>query len=87
MEVNNTINTGKDIYLVEFQNSTEQFICTWEDIQNPLKLLNDKYYLKFIFRYNPSEKRFLKVPKKLYKTLFSVNTEAILLLEKYKFVK
>lgn len=88
MKITGTINTGLDTYLVEFQNSvSEKFICQWDNIQEPLKQLNDNYYLKDIYRFNNYKMKFERVPKNKYKLLFSINTEVMEILIKYNIVK
>ena len=78
---NNILNTDNDLYLIQFQNSKKnQFICEWSEIQEPLKLIREGQILEDIFRYNPTERKFKRVPKKKYKLLFDMNTEAAILL-------
>ncbi|MDR6548478.1 hypothetical protein J2810_004568 [Chryseobacterium rhizosphaerae] len=82
------VNSANDTYLVKFKNSaSKQFICEYDEIQEVLKLLNDKYLLDDIYRFNPSKLKFERVPANKYKLLFGWNTEAMEILKKHNHVK
>lgn len=79
-----TIDTAIDTYLVEYANKANGgIICTYSDIAEALKPLTDGRILKDIFRYNEAKKKFERVPKNKYNTLFGWNTEAMQFLTKY----
>lgn len=83
-----TISTYTDLFLVEFLNSANvSEITTIEHINEPLKKLNQGFYLKDIFRFNNTKKRFERLPKNQYKTHFQFNTEALVILEKFNLIK
>ena len=83
-----TLTTYTDLFLVEFQNSANvSEITTIEHINEPLKKLNNGFYLKDIFRFNNSKKKFERLPKNQYKTHFQFNTEALLILENFNLTK
>lgn len=78
------IDTAADTYLVEFQNkSNGGIIATYKDIAEALKPLKEGRILKDIFIYNESKRKFERVPKNKYNTLFGWNTEAMQFLTKY----
>lgn len=56
-------------------------------MHEPLKKLNKGFYLKDIFRFNNSKKKFERLPKNQYKTHFQFNTEAMVILENLKLIK
>lgn len=79
-----TIDTATDTYLVEFQNkSNGGLICNYTNLAEALKPLKESRILKDIFRYNESKRKFERVPKNKYNTLFGWNTEAMEILSKY----
>ena len=83
-----TLTTYNDLFLVEFLNSANvSEITTIEYINEPLKKLNNGFYLKDIYRFNNSKKKFKRLPKNQYKTLFQFNTEAMVILEKFNLIK
>ena len=83
-----TLTTYNDLFLLEFQNSANvSEITTIEYINEPLKKLNNGFYLKDIYRFNNSKKKFERLPKKQYKTHFQFNTEAMIILEKFNLEK
>ena len=83
-----TLTTYNDLFLVEFLNSANvSEITTIEYINEPLKKLNNGFYLKDIYRFNNSKKKFERLPKTQYKTHFQFNTEAMIILEKFNFIK
>lgn len=78
------IDTATDTYLVEFQNkSNGGIICTYSDMAEALRPLTYGRILKDIYRYNESKRKFERVPKNKYNTLFGWNTEAMEFLTKY----
>lgn len=78
------IDTATDTYLIQFKNKANGgLICNYEDITEALKLLKQGYFLKDIFRYNQSKRKFERVPKNKYNSVFGWNTEAIEVLTKY----
>ena len=84
----NLIETIYDTYLVRFQNSSNaDLICSYTEIQEALKKLNNGYILENIYRYNQSKLKFERVPKNKYNMLFDYNTEAIQILEKFNLIK
>lgn len=88
MQLQNTINTAIDTYLVTFQNSNQNaIIAHWEDVKEPLKQLNEGYYLAEIYRFNAKKLKFERVPKNKYNLLFGANTEVIEILKKHKIIK
>lgn len=83
-----TLTTYTDLFLVEFQNSANvSEITTIEHINEPLKKLNNGFYLKDIYRFNNTKKKFERLPKNQYNLFFGWNTEAIQILEKFNLVK
>ena len=83
-----TLTTYNDLFLVEFLNSANvSEITTIEHIHEPLKKLNQGFYLKDIFRFNNTKKKFERLPKNQYKTHFQFNTEAMIILEKFNLIK
>ena len=83
-----TLTTYNDLFLVEFLNSANvSEITTIEHIHEPLKKLNQGFYLKSIFRFNNTKKKFEKLPKNQYKTHFQFNTEALVILENFNLIK
>ena len=83
-----TLTTYSDLFLVEFLNSANvSEITTIEHMHEPLKKLNKGFYLKDIFRFNNSKKKFERLPKNKYNMFFGWNTEAIQILEKFNLVK
>ena len=83
-----TLTTFSDLFLVEFLNSANvSEITTIEHINEPLKKLNKGFYLKDIFRFNNTKKKFERLPKNKYNMFFGWNTEAIQILEKFNLVK
>ena len=83
-----TLSTYSDLFLVEFQNSANvSEIATIEHINEPLKKLNKGFYLKDIYRFNNSKKKFERLPKNQYKTYFQFNTEAMVILENFNLIK
>ena len=83
-----TLSTYNDLFLVEFQNSANvSEIATIEHINEPLKKLNNGFYLKDIFRFNNTKKKFERLPKNQYKTHFQFNTEAMVILENFNLIK
>ena len=83
-----TLTTYNDLFLVEFLNSANvSEITTIEYIHEPLKKLNNGFYLKDIYRFNNSKKKFERLPKNQYKTHFQFNTEAMIILEKFNLIK
>ena len=83
-----TLSTYSDLFLVEFQNlANVSEITTIEHINEPLKKLNKGFYLKDIYRFNNSKKKFERLPKNKYNMFFGLNTEAIQILEKFNLVK
>ena len=83
-----TLTTYADLFLVEFQNSANvSEITTIEHINEPLKKLNNGFYLKDIYRFNNSKKKFDRLPKNQYKTHFQFNTEAMVILENFYLIK
>ena len=84
----NTLTTYADLFLVEFQNSANvSEIATIEHINEPLKKLNQGFYLKDIYRFNNSKKKFERLPKNKYNMFFGWNTEALVILEKFNLIK
>ena len=82
------LTTYTDLFLVEFLNSANiSEITTIEHIHEPLKKLNQGSYLKDIFRFNNTKKKFERLPKNQYKTHFQFNTEAMVILEKFNLIK
>ena len=82
------LTTYTDLFLVEFQNSANvSEITTIEHIHEPLIKLNQGFYLKNIFRFNSTKKKFEKLPKNQYKTHFQFNTEAMVILENLNLIK
>ena len=82
------LTTYTDLFLVEFLNSTNiSEITTIEHIHEPLKKLNQGFYLKDIFRFNNAKKKFERLPRNQYKTHFQFNTEAMVILEKFNLIK
>lgn len=80
----NIIDTSADTYLVEFQNkSNGGLICTYEHIAEAMKPLTNGMFLKDIYRYSNLKRKFERVPKNKYNTLFGWNTEAMEILTKY----
>lgn len=83
-----TLTTYNDLFLVEFLNSANvSDITTIEHMHEPLKKLNQGFYLKSIFRFNNTKKKFEKLPKNQYKTHFQFNTEALVILENFNLIK
>ena len=83
-----TLTTYTDLFLVEFLNSANvSEITTIEHINEPLKKLNQGFYLKDIFRFNNSKKKFERLPKNQYKMHFQFNTEAMVILENFNLIK
>ena len=83
-----TLTTYTDLFLVEFLNSANvSEITTIEHMHEPLKKLNKGFYLKDIFRFNNTKKKFERLPKNQYNMFFGLNTEAILILENLKLIK
>ena len=83
-----TLTTYSDLFLVEFLNSANvSEITTIEHINEPLKKLNNGFYLKDIYRFNNSKKKFERLPKNQYKTHFQFNTEAMVILENFNLIK
>ena len=83
-----TLSTYSDLFLVEFLNSANvSEITTIEYINEPLKKLNNGFYLKDIYRFNNTKKKFEKLPKNQYKTHFQFNTEAMIVLENFNLIK
>lgn len=83
-----TLSNYTDLFLVEFLNSANvSEITTIEHIHEPLKKLNKGFYLKDIFRFNNSKKKFERLPKNKYNMFFGWNTEAIQILEKFNLIK
>lgn len=83
-----TLTTYSDLFLVEFLNSANvSEITTIEHIHEPLKKLNTGFYLKDIFRFNNTKKKFDRLPKNKYNMFFGWNTEAIQILENFNLVK
>ena len=83
-----TLTTYTDLFLVEFQNSANvSEITTIEHINEPLKKLKNGFYLKDIYRFNNSKKKFERLPKNKYNMFFGWNTEAIQILEKFNLIK
>ena len=83
-----TLTTYTDLFLVEFLNSANiSEITTIEHIHEPLKKLNQGSYLKDIFRFNNTKKKFERLPKNQYKTHFQFNTEAMVILENFNLIK
>ena len=88
MKLQNTINTAADTYLVTFKNSTQnKFITTWENIAEPLKQLENGYYLAEIYRFSAKKLKFERVPKNKYNLLFGNQTEVMEILKKHKIIK
>lgn len=82
------LTTYTDLFLVEFQNSANvSEIATIEHINEPLKKLNQGFYLKDIYRFNNNKKKFERLPKNQYNMFFGWNTEAIQILENFNLVK
>ena len=82
------LTTYTDLFLVEFQNSANvSEIATIEHIDEPLKKLNQGFYLKDIYRFNNTKKKFERLPKNQYKTHFQFNTEALVILENFNLTK
>lgn len=78
------IDTASDTYMVEFQNkSNGGLICNYTNLAEALKPIKEGRILKDIFRYNESKRKFERVPKNKYNTLFGLNTEAMEFLTKY----
>ena len=85
---NKIIETAYDTYLIRFKNSSNaDLICTYTDIAEALKRLNNGYFLADIYRYNPAKVKFNRVPQNKYSLLFGWNTEAIEILNKFKLIK
>lgn len=83
-----TLTTYTDLFLVEFLNSTNvSEITTVENIHEPLKKLNNVFYLKDIYRFNNTKKKFERLPKNQYKTHFQFNTDALVILENLNLIK
>ena len=83
-----TLTTYTDLFLVEFLNSANlSEITTIEHIHEPLKKLNQGFYLKDIFRFNNTKKKFERLPRNQYKTHFQFNTEAMVILENFNLIK
>ena len=83
-----TLTTYKDLFLIEFLNSANvSEITTIEHINEPLIKLNQGFYLKNIFRFNNTKKKFERIPKKQYRPHFQVNTEAMVILENFNLIK
>ena len=83
-----TLTTYTDLFLVEFLNSANvSEITTIEHINEPLKKLKNGFYLKDIYRFNNSKKKFEILPKNQYKTHFQFNTEALVILENLNIIK
>ena len=83
-----TLTTYTDLFLVEFLNSANvSEITTIEHINEPLKKLNKGFYLKDIFRFNNTKKKFERLPRNQYKTHFQFNTEALVILENLNLIK
>ena len=83
-----TLTTYADLFLVEFLNSANvSEITTIEHMHEPLKKLNKGFYLKDIFRFNNTKKKFERLPKNQYKTHFQFNTEAMVILENLNLIK
>ena len=83
-----TLTTYADLFLVEFLNSANvSEITTIEHINEPLKKLNNGFYLKDIYRFNNSKKKFERLPKNKYNMFFGWNTEAVQILEKFNLIK
>lgn len=83
-----TLTTYTDLFLVEFLNSANvSEITTIEHINEPLKKINNGFYLKDIFRFNNTKKKFDRLPKNKYNMFFGWNTEAIQILEKFNLIK
>lgn len=83
-----TLTTYTDLFLVEFQNSANvSEITTIEHINEPLEKLNKGFYLKDIFRFNNTKKKFERLPKNQYKTHLQFNTEALVILENFNLIK
>ena len=84
----NTLTTYADLFLVEFQNfANVSEITTIEHIHEPLKKLNKGFYLKDIFRFNNTKKKFERLPKNKYNMFFGWNTEAMVILENLNIIK
>ena len=84
----NTLTTYADLFLVEFQNfANVSEITTIEHIHEPLKKLNKGFYLKDIFRFNNTKKKFERLPKNKYNMFFGWNTEAMVILENFYLIK
>lgn len=82
------LTTYTDLFLVGFQNSANvSEIATIEHINEPLKKLNQGFYLKDIYRFNNTKKKFERLPKNQYKTHFQFNTEALVILENFNLTK
>ena len=83
-----TLTTYNDLFLIEFLNSANvSDITTIEHAHEPLKKLNQGFYLKNIFRFSNTKKKFEKLPKNQYKTHFQFNTEALVILENFNLIK
>ena len=83
-----TLTTYSDLFLVEFQNSSNgSEITTIEHINEPLKKLKNGFYLKDIYRFNNSKRKFDRLPKHQYKMHFQCNTEALVILENLNLIK
>ena len=83
-----TLKTYTDLFLVEFSNSANvSEITTIEHINEPLKKLNQGFYLKDIYRFNNGKKKFERLPKNQYKTHFQFNTGAMVILENLNLIK
>jgi hypothetical protein len=83
-----TLSTYADLFLVEFKNSANiSEITTIEHIHEPLKKLNNGFYLKDIYRFNNSKKKFEILPKNKYNMFFGWNTEAMVILENLNLIK
>lgn len=83
-----TLTTYADLFLVEFLNSANiSEIATIEHINEPLKKINQGFYLKDIYRFNNSKKKFERLPKNQYKTHFQFNTEALVILQNLNLIK
>ena len=83
-----TLTTYNDLFLVEFLNSANvSEITTIEHMNEPLMKLNQGFYLKNIFRFNNTKRKFEKLPKNQYKTHFQFNTEALVILQNFNHIK
>lgn len=88
MQLQSTIKTAIDTYLVTFQNSNQNaIIANWEDVKEPLRQLDNGYYLAEIYRFNARKIKFERVPKNKYNLLFGNQTEVMEILKKHKIIK